>query len=61
MEIQSDYRITSGTPHTFIQCSNYVKEGLRVKNGYINKNFFTSMPRGRVGGIPIHISILVML
>ena len=45
------YRITPRTPRTFIQCSTYVKEGVRVINRYINQNFFTSMPRvwGHVG------------
>ena len=34
-------------------CSTYVKEGGRVKNGYINQNCFTSMlwVRGGVGMI----------
>ena len=34
------YRITPHTTHTFIHCSTYVKEGVRVINGYINQNIF---------------------
>ena len=37
------YRSTPRTTHTFIHCSTYVKEGVRVINGYINQNIFTSM------------------
>ena len=37
------YRITLHTPCTFIHCSTYVKEGVRVINGYINQNIFTPM------------------
>ena len=39
----NNYRITPHTTHTFIHCSTYVKEGVRVFNGYINQNIFTSM------------------
>ena len=38
-----DYRITPHTTHTFIHHNTYVKEGVRVINGYINRTFFTSM------------------
>ena len=34
------YRITPHTPRTFIHCSTYVKEGVRVIDGYINQNIF---------------------
>ena len=44
------YRITPHTTRTFIHCSTYVKEGVRVIDGYINQNIFTSMLwHGRVG------------
>ena len=45
LKLKDIYRITPHTPHTFIQCSTYVKEGVRVINGYIHQNFFTSIPR----------------
>ena len=46
------YRITLHTTHTFIHHNTYVKEGVRVINGYINRTFFTSMlwVRGVHGG-----------
>ena len=37
-----DYRITPHTTRTFIHCRTYVKEGVRVINGYINQNIFYS-------------------
>ena len=37
------YRITPHTTHTFIHHNTYVKEGVRVINGYIKQNFFTLM------------------
>ena len=37
------YRITPHTTHTFILCRTYVKEGVRVINGYINQNIFTAI------------------
>ena len=39
----SMYRITPHTTRTFIHHNTYVKEGMRVINGYINRTFFTSM------------------
>ena len=36
------YRITPHTTRTFIHCRTYVKEGVRVINGYINQNIFYS-------------------
>ena len=41
--INYEYRITPHTPRTFIHHNTYVKEGVRVINGYINRTFFTSM------------------
>ena len=50
MAVPVKNRITPHTTHTFIHCSTYVKEGVRVINGYINQNIFTSMLwPGRVG------------
>ena len=43
MVCKREYRITPHTTRTFIHCSTYVKEGVRVINGYINQNIFTSM------------------
>ena len=37
------YRITPHTTRTFILCRTYVKEGVRVINGYINQNIFTAI------------------
>ena len=38
----ANYRITPHTTRTFIHCRTYVKEGVRVINGYINQNIFYS-------------------
>ena len=42
-DVLKKYRITPHTTRTFIHCRTYVKEGVRVINGYINQNIFTAI------------------